>query len=109
MRVDEGRVADPDAEQEPLVVGFAPAVPPRARFDRRVHPEVEDAGGNDGGCRRGQQEVEGREQVTSDIGDPQRREPELFELGGQLGDHHGIAVTQLVRPDSSAGTVRLTV
>jgi hypothetical protein len=71
--------------------------------DRRVHPDVEDPGG-DGGLRRCRQQVaDGTEQVAADVGDPQRAVAEGLELGGSIGRLGLIAVAEGSTPDAGAG------
>ena len=100
---DEQGVADADAEQQAVLLGAAQAGTPRAHVSRRVHPDVEDAGGDHHGGRERQHVVERPEQVAADIGHPQRGEPEGLQLGSEVGDLGGIAVAQLVRPDTGSG------
>jgi len=66
------------------------------RFHGRVHPDVQDACGDCRRRRRAEQVAQRAEEVTADVGDPQRRVAQRLELGGQRGRLAGVAVTKAV-------------
>ena len=100
--VDEGPMADPETAQEPsAVVGGELRMRGRCLL-RRVHPDVEDAGGNRRRRGGGEQIGERPEDVATDVGDPQRRVTELLELSGELGRLGCVAVAEGAAPDAGA-------
>ena len=72
----------------------------------RVHPHVEDPGGDRRAARRPQQAVERREHVAADIGDPQRGVAQALQFRRQLGRPPGVAIAQNAAPDPGPGQSR---
>ena len=100
--IDQGPMADPEPTEEPRSVLGGQSSVLRGRLVRRVHPDVEDAGG-DGARRRCREQVGDRaEQLPADVRQPQRRVAETLELGAPLGGLRFVAIAKYPTPD--AGT-----
>ena len=97
--VDQGGVADADADEEPVAVrGAEPGVGLRGLFGRML-PQIEDARGHSRGLGGAKQPLDGSEHVPAHVGDPQCRVPEFVELGRGFGDLARVAVAELPAPD----------
>ena len=96
--VDERPCDDADADEEALAVRRRSSAGVRLRrLAGRVHPEVEDAGGDRRGGRRREDVLDGGEQVAADVGQPDRGVAERLQLGRRLGRCAGVAVAQGAR------------
>ena len=102
-----GRWLIPQPAQEPVAVRCRQPGVLGGRLLGRVHPHVEDPGGDRRAARRPQQVVERREDVAADIGDPQRGVTQALQFRRQLGCPPGIAVAQVAAPDPGPGESRL--
>ena len=101
--VDQRGVADADADEEAgAVLGRELGVAGGGLLGR-VHPEVEDPGGDRRRGRGGEEVLDGGEHVAADVGDPQGAVPELLELGGCGCGGTGLAVAERGAPDAGAG------
>ena len=111
LAVDHRRVAGADPHQEAVPMRRHQTRVGRRRLLGRVHPQVEDAGGHGDRAGRRQEPLDGAEDVTPGVGDPQRRVPELFELGRGLGRLTGIPEAQpdVPHPDSADSHLTLTL
>ena len=98
LGVDERRVADADAQQEPVAVVGGQLCVRMRDLGWLVHPEVEDAGGDHGPSGAAQQVSHRVEHLTADVGDPQRRVPEFFEFRRRFGRLGPVAIAQLRTP-----------
>ena len=98
--VDERRMADAEAEEEPprmtaLELGLL-----GCDLRRLVHPHVQDPGRHNDTPRRLQQALDSLENRAAEIRDPQRVEPELLELARGLDRLPRVAEAELATPDA---------
>jgi hypothetical protein len=71
-----------------------------------VHPEVEDASGDDGALCRIEEAFDNTEYVAPDIGYPQGGVPELFEFRRSFRGFPGVPIAKSGAPDSSSGDLQ---
>src|SRR4029077_17441743 len=92
--VDQRTVADADAAEEPPPVFGGQERMMDGGLLRRVHPYVEDAGGDRRRLRRTEQVADRTEDVATDAGDPQGGVAEFLELRREGRGLTGVAVAQ---------------
>src|SRR5262249_12811430 len=100
VAVDQRCVADAEPEQEAVGVAALEIVLRSGDALRVVHPDVEDPGCDAGPLRRGEEALDGSEDRTAQVGDPEHVEAKLLELSRRIDDLVRIAEPKLSAPDA---------